>query len=293
MTAPVPVYKNKVVFGTRRTESGYYRIPPIPEIRNAICFIVLHCAAVHQIEIWALVIMSNHIHWIGLDRLGRYPAFIRDVHMRIQEVISHHHGIPGRLWSGDRPRTPRLEGTELDTILYAVTNPAKDNIEHVSTNWPGLIFSPENAGDTISATCPQILQETYNSFPKSISYVVPVPRFYSHLSIKEVRRDFARRRRAREAYLIAKHQGPALGAATALAVGPYDRPDDPVSREPFRCFHATAEREQDCLEDLDSFRRRYGSRRRSFNAGDRDVVWPIGTYARHHWHGCPRAARAP
>jgi len=44
------------------------------------------------------------------------------------------------------------------------------------------------------------------------------------------------------------------------------------------------------IERLLRFRERYADCRRRFLAGERDVIWPIGTWKMHAVHGLPRRA---
>lgn len=296
MTAPVPVYEQKPVAGGRRTRGGCFYIPPIPPLREAILYIFIFHAIRHKIDLWAVMIMSNHLHWAGFDNEGRYPDFIREVHQRITEVVMHYYGLTGRMWSGDRPVTKRLEGTTLAVLLYIVTNAVKDGLVDYSDDWKGLIIHPELAGETIRARCPEVLRERYpKTFPETLSYEVPIPTIYADLPAHRVHREFARARRDHEVYLRSlRPEGYVAPGDAALEVTPDQRPAAPPESTPFRCFSAaTREIERACWSDLDRFRGDYGRAVEVFNAGKRDVEWPYGTYARHRWHRCPRCNRAP
>ena len=153
------------------------------------------------------------------------------------------------------------------------------------------MFSPEDVGKPITATCPKYLEDNYTSYPLTITYTVPVPACYGHLTTKDAKDHFEDRRTARDARIVAERgEDSFIGNEEALSRGALYAPDpteDPRDLQN-KLFDASR---SDTLEaawnDLDTFRRNYGGKRRKFNEGDRDVEWPHGTYAMRVWHGCP------
>lgn len=290
MTAPIPVYPGSNINGGRRTQGGYCWLTPNPEVRDIIAYLAIYYAKKHKIALLVLIIMSNHIHWDADDPEGNYPDFIRDFHARVTEVLNHHYGHTGPIWENCKPYRARLldDETIMEKLLYAATNAVWHGLTPCSRQWPGLIFSPEDAGEEISVTCPEYLLDNYNCFDEKIDYVVPIPSIYGDTPAKKVRTDFRRRRRRREESLRRERGDSFLGLEKALAVGPDYAPperDDPrdLSNKVFDCKPENVEAG---LDDLSSFRRDYGQTRRAFTKGNRHVRWPHGTYAMVRWHKC-------
>lgn len=289
MTAPIPVYRNSNIAGCRRTQGGICYLTPNDEVRNIILYIVLHYAAIHGVRLLVLVIMSNHIHWDLDDPEGTYPDFIRDIHSKITEVLNDYYGRTGPMWANCKPQRTRIEDdlTVERKLLYAATNPTWHGIEYRSRLWDGFVFSPEDIAKTFSAHCPEYLAERYKSFPAQVSYTVPKPACYRGMSDAAARSRFARLRNNRERMLrLQRRKKPFLGRDTALLAGPDDTVDDPPEGSN-KVVDGVPTVLEDALTALREFRRAYALARRRFRDGERDVDWPIGTYAMCTWHRCP------
>ena len=291
VSAAIPVYKNATIFGTRRIQGGLCTLTPNPEVRNIVLYLALHYAARYRIRLLVLCILSNHVHWVADDPDGNYPAFLTAFHARVAEVLNDYYGTSGPMWANEKPGRVRLADrqTMMEKMLYVATNATWHGIVGNTRLWPGFIFSPEDAGEVIEATCPDYLLENYNSFKPTISYTVPVPALYGNMPLQKVREDFRLRRRRREARLRKERDGEFISIETALAVAPDYAPpekDDPreLRNQVFACSPENLESE---LTSLCTFRRRHNETRRRFVDGERDVAWPVGTYAMVVWHKCP------
>lgn len=293
MTNPVPSYPHSDIACTRRTERGEFWLHPTPEVRKVVLYLALHYAARHRLRLFVLIVLANHLHLVGHDEDGALADFLRDFHSKVTEVLNDLYGREGRLWEPFDVCRTRLEDstTVFNNLIYAATNAVKHGLVPVSTMWPGLLFSPEDAGREITVEAPQYLLDNYDSFPPVIKYVVPVPAVYGKTPVAAVRRDFRDRRRARERRLRHRRgDKPFLGLAKAMAVEPSNAPTEAPPKGQNKLFAAaTKEGTRWALERLIAFRRAYRKARKAFLAGDRGVVWPVGTYAMHTWHGCPRA----
>lgn len=288
MSRPNPVYRHKTIFCTRRAHGGCYILNPTPETRDIIAFLAVYYALKHNIRLLVFVILGNHVHWVGDDPEGTYPDFLRDFHSAVTLVLHRLHGRSGILWEPRKPSRVRLEGprTVMQKLVYVATNPVKHGIVRNSALWPGSLFSPEKAGETILYRRPAAVAECLPSLPGEISYTVPVPWVYGDTPIAKVRQDFRRRRRDHEARLAARRPEPFIGRAAALALGPDDYAGRAEPR-PNLVFAADPDLELATLADLDSWLRDYARTRQRFRAG-KCPTWPPGTYAMHRWHNCPR-----
>lgn len=289
MTAPIPVYRNSNIAGSRRTQGGVCCLAPTDEVRNIIIYIVLHYAAVHGVRLLVLVIMGNHIHWDLDDPDGKYPDFLRDIHSKITEVLNDYYGRTGPMWANCKPQRTRIvdDAKIEEKLLYAATNPTWHGIEFRSRLWPGFVFSPEDIGKTIIAACPSYLADNYRSFPAEVSYTVPKPSCYRHMTNSAARNHFAKLRNARELRLRVERRGaPFLGSEKALAVDPESAIDDPDGGGN-KLVDGCPESVEDALAELSQFRTRYRTVRGAFLRGDRNAEWPRGTYAMRAWHRCP------
>lgn len=292
MTAPIPVYKNATIAGGRRTERGACYLTPTKEVRNIIVYLFIHYAKKYEIRLLTLVIMSNHVHWVADDPNGAYPKFLAALHSRLTEVLNDHHDRTGPMWANCKPQRTRLldDKTIEEKTLYAATNGSWHGIETYSRNWDGFVFSPEDIGRAITATCPDYLLDNYNSFPDQHSYKVPKPACYKGMTDAQARSRFRAKRRARELAIARERKKPPLTTARALEAGPDHIPapaNDPRDVHNKLFDGATEDVVESAFLALDQFRRAYTTARKEFTSGRRNVRWPRGTWAMLSLHNCP------
>jgi len=83
---------------------------------------------------------SNHHHTGIYDRLGTYPDFIEHFHKLLAKCMNTLRGRWENFWSSEQTSVVRLVDTNdvLDKMVYALTNPVKDNLVARVTDWPGV-----------------------------------------------------------------------------------------------------------------------------------------------------------
>src|SRR5690349_4965143 len=84
-------------------------------------------AAAESCEIYAYVLMPNHVHLLlAQEPDGSISRMMQVLGRRYVRYFNHAHGRTGTLWEG-RYRAAPIEGTEhfLDCCLYIETNPMR------------------------------------------------------------------------------------------------------------------------------------------------------------------------
>ncbi len=59
----------------------------------------------HGIMLYALVLMANHYHLLGLDKHGHLPDFMRDLNSFVARILNARYGRDDKFWSGDGYRS--------------------------------------------------------------------------------------------------------------------------------------------------------------------------------------------
>ena len=287
---PFPFLPGEYYLLTRDLSGRKHRLKPT-ELHCAIfLFLALRYANRCGIKIYALTLMSTHYHMVVCDPEGRLAEFVRDFHSRVAFFFNLLHERTGVYWeAGDRIGRCRLEDDDaiLRKMLYTFLNPTQDGITPHAQQWPGILISPQHYGQKVTLECPDFLVEQGYNYDAE-TYRFERPSCYSHLSDAQARADIFGRVRIQQQLIARKRNKPFLGVAKAMAT-PIDTvspPHEPGINPKF------ATRDRDLMKATLAWYRawchEYEIARQQFLAGNRNVIWPAGTWAKHHLDGCPR-----
>src|SRR5206468_7809297 len=114
---------------TRRCTQRQLLMRPDPETNNAFIYCLAEAASRHNIQVVFTIANSNHHHTGIFDRYGNYPEFIERFHKLFAKCQNALRGRSENFWSSEQTSVVRLvDGNDvLDKMIYALTNPVKDN----------------------------------------------------------------------------------------------------------------------------------------------------------------------
>lgn len=140
MSLPRQVLAGTDYMFTRRCTQRQFLMRPDKETTQAYLYCLAVAAEKHGIEVYFAVAMSNHHHLGGRDTRGNFPDFLQYLH-RLFAV--HQNALRGRwenFWSSEQTSAVRLvDGTScLEKMVYALTNPVKDDLVDRAHHWPGF-----------------------------------------------------------------------------------------------------------------------------------------------------------
>ncbi|MCA9698568.1 MAG: hypothetical protein KC431_13660 [Myxococcales bacterium] len=194
-------------------------------------------------------------------------------------------------WSGDSYNAVDLleEGDVLDKLVYTLANPVNAGLVGRAHAWEGASSLSLCFGGRRLVQRPSVFFR--DRMPELAVLELRVPPALGHLSGSQLQVEIVRRLAVIEAERRAQGDKP-LGMRGVLAVHWADSPTTPAPRRelnPRFAAKCTATR----VAAIAGFKRwvdAYRSARGRFVAGERDVVWPLGTYAMFRRLGCPVAA---
>ncbi|MDH5671818.1 MAG: transposase [Myxococcales bacterium] len=94
-----------------------------------------HC----KVKVFALVVMSNHIHLVVQTTEKNLAAFMAYFKARVADDINLLTGKRGPLWARRYDAEPITDDPSVaDRIAYSVDNPCKANLVSEPEEWPGL-----------------------------------------------------------------------------------------------------------------------------------------------------------
>jgi putative transposase len=286
MSFPREVLPGTAYMITRRCTQRQFLMRPDPETNNAFTYCLAEAAAEFGIDVLFTIANTNHHHTGIYDRDGVFPAFIERFHKLFAKCQNAWRGRSENFWSSEQTSAVRLVDANaiLDKMIYALTNPVKDDLVERADEWPGV-----SALEAITANRPLTAERPKHFFRKdggmparvALKFVRP-PGFenasteeFANLVLENVRRveqacDEDRRRRGVRV----------MGRERILRQDWRACPESKEERRDINPRIAARSRwgRIEALQRNRTFRDEYAAAREAFIRGARDVVFPAGTY---------------
>jgi REP element-mobilizing transposase RayT len=297
MAAPRDVREGKRYLVTRRCARRRFRLRPSALTNEIFWACVALAAARSGVLVHALVVMSNHYHLVVTDAEGRLPVFTRELNRAVAKCMNALQGEWEALWSLERCHCLEL-GDEEDVIArvaYVATNPVEAGLVASPEEWPGVMALPEAADRVVRVRRPRVYfaQRTEGArVPEELTLrlaALPFERATERVSGVVAERVARARARMRALRL------PFLGRAGVLARSFVERARSYERRGklvPMVAAHDPQVR-RELLRTQREFRRGYRASRERWCEGDREVVFPWGTWWMRVFHGARVAMPAP
>ena len=286
MSLPRPVIPGSTVFSTRRVHKRQLLLRPSPKVNQVVEYIYAVLAERHEVQLHALCVMSNHVHDVATDPLGRLPDFQRDAHALIARHLNALHRNREALWSC-RP-TSRVQCVTAeaiaDEIVYTVVNPVAARLVDRCHQWPGA-HGAWPAAPRVIRRPPGFFRsrDDGGKWPDEVTLRFHRPPGFDDVSDIELARSLKGAIRRREdALRTERHQRglSLLGRRRVLAQSRYSYPSEPERRsEGVPCVAARSRAAVvEFLVDRRLWLTAYRTALAGFQIGDRDVVFPYGTF---------------
>ena len=278
---------------TRRTHGRLLLLRPGKRSNRVVRYVVAVMAKKWNIWLHAIVVMSNHWHVCLTDPDGNIVEFQRDCHQFIARAINAHYGDFESLWSSAQTSRVECEAPEdlIGKIAYTMANPVEAGMVRYGKSWPGVRRAwPAK---------PLVVRRPHRFFrgakkggkwPKTAVLEFVRPPGYQEHSDDELAAVIGAAIEEREAKFRAQYDAEGrefLGRRAVLAQSRYDRPR---SREPrFGISPRVACRDKwrriERLRTNRQWQADYGAALAAWSAGDRDAMFPAGTYQMRIVHG--------
>jgi putative transposase len=273
---------------------------PSKRTNELVRYVVAVIARKWNISLHAIVVLSNHWHVCLHDPDGNQVEFQRDCHQFIARALNAAHGEFESVWSsGPGSRVESILPEDLiKQIAYTMANPVEAGLVRHGRSWPGVRHAWPCKPRTIRR--PRTFfrtAEVGGAWPDTVELVFSRPPGYEHLSDDELAALIEAAIEQREECFRREHDEagrPFLGRRAILAQSRHANPD---TREPrFRMSPKIACRDKWLrIQRLAANRRwlaAYNEARKRWAAGERDVLFPAGTYQMSVYHGALCAAPA-
>ncbi len=255
------------------------------------------------VEVHAATVLSTHYHVVISVADQRISDFFQHFNARLAGALNVLRRAPrGVVWEPGGLSIVELKTADaiVQAIAYAIVNPVAAGLAWSPEDWPGLnVLADEIGRRVLSAARPGYYFDP-KKWAERASHPVTLPGCLVLLwGEEETRRKIAEEvelqlTEAREKLRASGRE--VLGPARARRASPYRRAK---SWEPFgkRDPHFATGRGRvaeriEAARELVAFRREYRETWQRYKAGERDLVWPYGTYLMRVRHGA-RVAEAP
>ncbi len=299
MTRAAPVRAGESMMVTKRTCQRQFLLRPSKVTDQVILYVIGVKAQEYGISLHALTALSNHPHDVLTDHAGNIVEFTRDTHSNIAKALNGRFGRFENLWTTSK--TNRLACVTPDALIdkmaYALANPVAAFLVMYGHQWPGIRMTWPMKPVTVARPSFYFRgPEKGGRWPDEVTITFERPPGLAHLSDEQLN---ARIKGETEAYeevarATAKQKGIRfVGRRNVLRTSRYAHP---TTREPrFRIAPLVAARDKMArtkrIAENQVWLQRYIRARDRFIDGEREVVFPYGTYrlVRHYGALCEPA----
>jgi putative transposase len=271
---------------TRRCTQRQFLLRPDCATNKA--FVYCLAVAAQRAGVWVLFTAaeSNHHHTGIFDPLGTYPDFIEHFHKLLAKCMNALRGRWENFWSSEQTSVLRLvdPADVLDKMVYALTNPVKDNLVAKVTDWPGVnAFDAIVRGESITVSRPEHFFREEGPMPASVTLTFRRPAEFAGMEHEDFAAVLRGRIETAEADAEAKRRVTGARVLGRQGVLDQDWRDCPSSHEPRREIspRVAAKNKWSRIEALHrnkDFGDRYRPAFAAFRKGIKDTLFPAGTF---------------
>ena len=286
MTAPRPILAGRTYLLSRRCTQRQFLLRPDPHVENVFLYCLGEAAARYDVTLHAWIALSNHAHLMVRDNHGNLPEFLAHLHRMIARALNAYRGRWENFWAAEQPSTVYLveAGDRFDKLVYLLANPVADHLVDRVSDWPGACSLPQHlSGRPKTVKRPWAFFRKGGRMPEQVTLRAERPEGFEQLGEQEWIEKLtaavcAAEQKARDER--AKGQRRVLGRKAVLRVAPTDRPRslEPRGRLSPQVACKNRKNRIDVLAALVRFRVAHREARMLWCAGERQVLFPAGTY---------------
>ena len=284
----------------RRINDRRFLLRPDEKLTALFTWLLAACAPLFGLEVHAVTVMSSHYHMVVSCSDQRISEFYGYFNANLGKAINNLRRIGrGTVWEPGKLNIVELKTVDavVHAIAYAIVNPVAAGIVWSPEDWPGVSVQVDELGRRVlQGRRPDFYFSS--TWDKRASLGVTLPACLLELGEEEARRHIAERvghllGQARAE--IKKKRYRVLGPVAARTVSPMRRATSCETFGELQPTFATgpgnvAERIEAALRVIE-FRAAYRRAWTRYKAGERDVVFPYGTYLMRVRHGVKVAPR--
>ena len=296
VSRPRRICPDETVMKQRRCLRREFRLRPDRLVVQIFLYALAYAANKHGILLHDFVALCNHDHLVLTDPDTKRPAFLQLFHSLVARAVNAAFGDWDALWSSQPYSAPRLLEPDdiLRKLVYTLANPVAAGLVRYCKDWAGATSWNLEYGVPVKIARPRVFFS--KKMPDEVELVIHrPPGLRPDLCDRELRALVRDRAREKERELIGKMTESGRTFMGMPRVLKQDRHETPSSRDERRGIRPTvAGRSKsarvEALRQNALFFAQYEAARLAFQAGNRDVVFPHGTYLMRVRFGCACAS---
>lgn len=284
MTAARQVLPNTTYLVTRRCAQRQLLLRPSAVTNQIFLYVLAVAAKRFDIKVHAYCVLSNHFHAIVTDVDARLPKFEQYLDSLVARAMNSVLGRWEAFWApSSYSAVTLLEPSDVvDKSAYVLANPVAAGLVRSGREWPGLWSAPEQiGGDAIRVARPEHFFRRNGPMPQSAELqLTPPPGFESAAGFSTQLTKALECHEGRAILALESQERKFLGPKRVERQDPRARPSgcEPRRRLNPRIAGRDRWKRIEALSRLVGFLRAYRDARRAMQNGERNVVFPAGTY---------------
>jgi putative transposase len=312
MTHPRHIVPGRVCFVTAQAVRRMFLFLPRRDVVLVFEYLLAVAAREFGVHVHEVLCMSNHFHVLLTDVLGQLPDFMHYFDSLLARSLNACRGTSGTVFEKEYGLVVETDEDKIiEHAVYTLANPCADHLVRRSRQWPGFSTRHLEYGQTVTIKRPKVGLWKEDPMPKKrsspqrpakssrlpdeIEFKLVRPPVCMELQDAQLREVIRQRLDERELHLIearCRAGKDVLGIRRVLSREWHDSP-----REPEELFatkpRAAGSRWAEELQRIREFVLAHARARARFLAGNRDVVWPAGTWLMRVRHGVPCETSPP
>ena len=283
MTEPRQFIPGTTYFITRRCTQRQFWLKPSALVSQIFLYCLAVAAAKTGVLVHAVCVMSNHYHLLVTDPDNRIADFYAWLHKYVAKAVNCSRGRWENLWSSEKTSVIPLGSANdvLGKLVYTLANPVQAQLVARGDRWPGVwLFRP---GSEVVKR-PAVYFRDDGTMPEDVTLRITQPPALDHLDPADYVGRVEERLFRREQKIAAKMADERRSFLGVRGVMGQRAGGSPTSREPRRGLNPrVAARSKwqriEAIQRSKLFLAEYHQARRRWKEGDREVLFPHGTYA--------------
>ncbi len=284
MTAPRRLVPGTSYLVSRLCTQREFLLTPSTLSSLVFKFVLAVAAARYGILIHAACVMSDHYHLVLTDPHARLPEFNHLLDGVLAKALNALHGRWENFWVPSSYSAVALIAPEdvLDKVAYTLANPTAAHLVEHGRQWPGLWSDPRSIGGPGELVeRPGHYFAKNGTMPETERLVFTAPAGFD--SVEAFRAALVAELGDRERKAAAKREAKGMGVLGARRVKKQKHTERPRSAAPRRVLNPKVAAKDkakriEALEKLARFLASYRDAVVRFWDGERNVVFPEGTY---------------